>query len=119
MFKGNDYTIEFAVTDSNSNVIDLTGISEIIVYVIDRKNTLVAKYKYPNTTGYKNITINDAVNGKFQIKLEETDLNNASAGLIFGEVKLVWSDSSFSDGDRKESDKVLIDELKEISLQNE
>ena len=72
--------------------INISTLSKIVMYLKNGSN-IVAKYKYPTTSGYNTFNIDDPTNGHFTFQINAADSANFVPGLPLNtELKYILPD---------------------------
>lgn len=124
IYKGEDIKIEFTLTDLQYQPIDISQLNDIIVYIyniISGTPTTIFKYSLSSRREYKSIIRGyDDTNGRFKILIESTESVDLQDGDIYAEIKVIFPDSDFPDGDLKTvTADIMIGNVRESLTKNE
>lgn len=98
-YLGADYIIEKQFTDADGNPIPFADISSVVIGFVHRKTgDSVIVWKYPTETGYKPITVVDAVNGDIKFYIDDSETVSEKTGFYDLQYKLAVTNANFADG---------------------
>ncbi len=110
IYIGEDLPIEFTLTGDNYTPIDISTVTNIIIYLYNPSTgTVYKKYSKETMTGYNLIVTGyDDANGRCKIIVESVDTSKFSEGELMAEVMVKIPDSQFSDNNYKTVAKDLL-----------
>tara|TARA_R110002012_G_scaffold23206_1_gene78976 strand:+ start:429 stop:818 length:390 start_codon:yes stop_codon:yes gene_type:complete len=119
IIKDTDQEIEIIINDENSDPIDLTGFSGIVVNIF-QKSCPIDKFSLNVQSGFRPLTITDAINGKFEIYLNADQLNDCvNSQPIYYEVKTEAVNVNFDGGvENKSTGEIELGVLEKTKLKN-
>lgn len=119
IYKDTDTTVQITLKDDAGNPIDLNNLSGIVVNVFQTAGE-IDKFSLNAQTGFRSLTITDAVNGLFEIYLNADNLNQGAVDeWIFYEVKTQAVNANFDSAtEDKSGGKVRLAILKPTHLKN-
>jgi len=119
IIKDTDQEIEIIINDENSDPIDLTGFSGIVVNIF-QKSCPIDKFSLNAQAGFRTLVITDAPNGKFEIYLNADQLNDCiNSQPIYYEVKTEAVNVNFDGGvENKSTVEIEIGILEKTKLKN-
>ena len=119
ILKDTDTTVEITIKDDAGTPIDLTGIAGIVVKVF-QKDKDIDKFSLQPQTGYRSLTIKDAVNGIIEIYLNADNMKVGDVDeWLFYEVKTQAVNVNFDGGTEEKSSGIIrLAILKDTELQD-
>ena len=119
IIKDTDQEIEIIINDENCNPVNLTGFSGIVVNIFQR-DCLIDKFSLNAQSGFRSLTITDAINGKFEIYLNADQLNDCiDTQPIYYEVKTEAVNVNFDGGvENKSTGEIELGVLEKTKLKN-
>lgn len=98
-----DTTIEITLKDEEGVVIDIGNLAGLIVEVF-QKDVFFDKFSLISQTGFRDINVLDAPNGKFEIFLNANNTTNGEIGkIVFYEAKTLATNVNFDDSTEEKS----------------
>ena len=97
IFRGEDKLIELEMEDENG-ALDLSTAVGIQCYILDAKTlkNVLDKFSLNSESGFGTLTVSDAANGKFQVRLESAKTITAELGFYSVEIKLETDDPTYN-----------------------
>ena len=114
IFQGEDKQFEVTLVAANSVAIDLDTLAGIVFFIFDENETVIAKYSENAATGFDTLTVSDAPNGKFTVKLQSAITTTANPGFLKGEVKEEVLDATYTSSSLHTI--AVIDDLAELKI---
>lgn len=97
ILRGETKRIIITVNDSEGSPVNLSTLTGIICHVFQKGGKTIKKYSLNELEGYTDLTITDAVNGKFKVILQHSDTSGLDERDIIAEVKIEIENSDATD----------------------
>lgn len=98
IYRGEDKSIGFSLTDQDDQPLSLTDFSAIMVLILDSSKQTVEEFEYPTTPGQEEITFDNASQGEMSIKLKRSKTLDIKLGAVFAEIKVRKAIPGFESG---------------------
>jgi hypothetical protein len=100
MIRGATYEIEIIIYNDAGTVVNLTGVSGILVGLYGEGRKMIGKWSYVDKSaeGYGDVTVVDAPNGKIRVLVEADDTIKSLDKMAKLEVKVAFPNILFDGG---------------------
>ena len=98
IYQGADQDITLQVKDATGANYDLSAAVKMAVFIYYLGGSIFAKYSMNAGSGYKDLDITDADDGKLYLKIESGETKTASAGKLYAEIRAQFSNVDYDDG---------------------
>lgn len=98
IYQGADQDITLQVKDATGAAYDLSTAVKLVVFLHYLGGNVFAKYSMNAASGYKDLDVTDADDGKLYFKIESGETKTAKPGKIYAEMRAQFSNVDYDDG---------------------